>query len=250
MKYRQLGTIMLFFFFCSIGAQELKLCFQTGYGLYNMESLKQITQKAFVRLPFEAKIISNYPPYHYYQPMIKLANKNFEYGLIYLFQTTGSRISSKDYSGEYRFDSKINCNSPGIFLSGYAQINKNIKMGLFLQAGINFSTLKVNEFLQIDTIIGNHDYEFNSHCFFIEPGINLSYSWIHICFEIDFGYCKEFLRNDFSESGESQNRILFKKDYLNFDMWDGMRIGATISYTLFTSKVKQSKNNNEQEAIK
>jgi len=229
--------IGLTFCFQSLEAQDIKFCFQTGYGFYNMSSLKKITKESFEKLPFEAKIISNYPPYHYYQPMIKFSIENFDFGFIYLFQTTGSRISSKDYSGEYRFDSKINCNSPGIIINGIIKDYNILKIALVLQTGVNISVLKMNEYLRIDPLTNTTDQKFTAISFYFEPGINLIYPWNHINFELNIGYKKEMFRNDFSLKGADQNSIPVKKDFIDPDIWDGLRLGITISYTLMKKKL-------------
>ena len=240
MNFKLFLLVILSFWFTSSKAQNIKLGLQTGYGFYNMSSLKDVSKNALNQLPFEAKIVSDYPPYFYYQPTIRFSKNNFEYGITYLFQTTGSRISSKDYSGEYRFDTKINSNGPGIFIDGIIADNKDFETGLFLQAGINLSKLKVNEYLQIDSLTNSTDYKFTSHSFYLEPGINFSYSINHICFELNFGYHKEMSRINFSQSGSNSNEIPLKTDFLEGDMWDGFRLGITFSYILFTSNESEN----------
>ena len=128
MNYKLLLLTVFTSCFISLKAQDIKFCFQTGYGFYNMSSLKRNTRY----LPFDTKTVSNYPAYQYYKPMIKLVTRNFEFGVVYLFQTTGSRISSKDYSGEYRYDTKINSNSPGVIINKTFHNWGNIKAGLYL----------------------------------------------------------------------------------------------------------------------
>src|SRR4030042_3249631 len=113
MKYKFLTFLLIVIDFHFLNAQNINICFQAGYGFYDMSTFSEINKTVLKQLPFEANIVSNYPAYRYYQPMIKTNKGLYDLGMLYLFQTTGSRISSKDYSGEYRFDAKINGHSLG-----------------------------------------------------------------------------------------------------------------------------------------
>jgi hypothetical protein len=220
------------FCFLNLKAQEIKFCFQTGFGFYSMSSFKTITQKSFAALPFDAKIISNYPPYLFYQPMLKFACKNFEFGFLYLFQTTGSRISSADYSGEYRLDTKINSNSPGIIINGAIKDYKIIKLGLSLKAGMNFSELKINETFRLDTVTNTSNYRLTAKSGYFEPGMYFIYPKNRMSLELNIGYYKEILKNDYTFNEGSQGEIPVKKKFTDSDIWDGLRIGVTFSYTI------------------
>lgn len=216
----------------NLPAQEVKICVQTGCGFYNMGTMSSVTNDLLHQLPFEAKILSNYPPYYYYQPMIKLSFKNFDFGFVYTFQTTGSVISSKDYSGEYRLDSKINGYSPGIILSSIINDYESFKVGLFLQSGMNFSKLKMNEYLQVDTMVNRSNIKFRANSFYFEPGMYLAYTKNNISFELNIGYFKEIRIGDY-EMEKGSGRIVVKKNFYDSDVWDGFRLGVTFSYTLF-----------------
>jgi hypothetical protein len=220
----------------SLEAQNFKFCFQTGYGFYNMSTFSQLTNQIQSGLPFESKIISNYPAYHYYQPMIILSKNNLDIGLVYLFQTTGSRISSADYSGEYEFDTKINSHSPGIILSGIIKDYNKIKIGLSMQTGWCFSTLKVNEYFRIDTIVNNEEYKYKSNSIYCEPGINCIYTLNNMGFEFNVGYFKEIVRFDYSYDGSGGGDIPVNKKFTDPDVWDGVRIGVTFWYKLNKNK--------------
>jgi hypothetical protein len=232
MKYIFSFAFIFPFCFLNLKAQDIKLCFQSGLGFYNMSSFKAITQESYEALPFEAKIISNYPPYFYYQPMIKLGFKNFEFGFLYLYQTTGSRISSADYSGEYRLDTRINCNSPGIIFNGNIKDYKTIRLGLSLKAGMNFSEFKLNESLRIDTVTNTSNYRLTAKSGYFEPGFYCVYPKNRISLKLNIGYYKEIFKNDYSLNEPGMGVISVKKDFTDSDIWDGFRIGVTFSYTI------------------
>jgi hypothetical protein len=149
-----------------------------------------------------------------------------KYGFIYTYQSTGSRVSSKDYSGEYKFDARIYSHSPGVFINIY-RYKGTMTFGLFSEIGINFNTLKLNEYVRIDTIANNQKYSFTSTSFYVKPGVNIIYPWNKYSLEFNVGIYKEFLKNDLSDG---QSFIPVKKNILEYDMWDGLRIGLIFSY--------------------
>jgi hypothetical protein len=238
MKCRLLLIALLWLCTSAIEAQDFKICYQTGYGFYDMSSFSAITERINAQFAFETKIISNYPAYFYYQPMIKLSFQNVETGLLYLFQTSGSRVSSKDYSGEYRFDTHINCNSMGIIINPLLKDYNKIKLYLTFEAGMNFSTLKAEEYFQLNTTVNRSDDEFTSQSFYFEPGFNLSYEWKRLNFECNIGYFKEFSRKNYTMVGDSRNEIEVDKNFADADVWDGFRSGLTVSYTLHYHEAK------------
>ena len=63
-------TILLLVFSLQAKSQEYHLMFQTGMGNYSMSDLKGLNQINLKRLPFEAKIVSDFPPYWTYRPAV------------------------------------------------------------------------------------------------------------------------------------------------------------------------------------
>lgn len=240
MKLKLLLILVITSFALSLEAQNFKFCFQTGYGFYNMSTFSNLTNQIENGLPFESKIISNYPPYHYYQPMVKFSKNNVDIGLVYLFQTSGSRISSADYSGEYTFDTKINSHSPGILLGGILKDYKKIRVGYSMQTGVCFSTLKANEYFRIDTEVNNAEYKYKSHSIYCEPGINCIYTLNSMGFEFNVGYFKEVFRADYSNDGSGGGGIPVNKKFYESDVWDGVRVGITFSYKLNKNKTDEN----------
>ena len=218
---------------CSnIVAQNLQFGFQYGIGIYNMNSLKSVTEKTYDQLPFESKIISNYPVYFYYEPILKLLYKDLNFGILYTYQSTGSRISSKDYSGEYKFDSRIYSNSPGLYVSYNMNHDLKYRFALFSEIGINITKLNMNESINVDTVI-NNNYKFFTNSYYFKPGIVFSYKLKKLCFDISVGYFKEFKRNNFNLKGDPEAELPVKTKFLDSDIWDGFRFGITVSYTIF-----------------
>jgi hypothetical protein len=95
-------------------AQNVSAEFQAGTGTYTMNDLKDFNRVIKEDIPFDTKIVSDFPPFLNYAACFKLQVNNANLGLVYSFQTTGSRISGQDYSGEYYFDMTINGHAPGV----------------------------------------------------------------------------------------------------------------------------------------
>ncbi len=231
--HRFLLTLAICFLAISANAQDIKVSIQTGYGFYNMSSFSNITDDIYENLPFESKIISNYPPYIYYQPMFIFTINRLDIGVYYLFQTSGSRISSKDYSGEYLFDSKINSNSSGIILGYRIKKYENISIGLNVQVGYTFNTLEFHESLKLnEQILSEDENTLTSQNPYFKPNLDISYNWNRLSGSINLGYFKEFLRNNYSLEGARENEILVETKFTESDIWDGFRIGISFSYTI------------------
>lgn len=236
MMYKFLLSIFFLTLVTISNAQSIKISIQTGYGFYNMSTFKNITEDVCQNVPFESKIMSNYPPYNYYQPMLILTKNRFDIGLLYIYQTTGSRISSKDYSGEYLFESKINGHNPGVILGYKIKEYKRIDVGLSLHAGISFNTLKFIEYFQIGNEVINDDVSsFTEYNFYFRPNMNFSYTRNRFSGNLSIGYFKEIFRNKYTLVGARENYIAVNKNFGESDVWDGFRFGLTISYFILKS---------------
>lgn len=237
MMNKYLLALALFLSIASSNAQDLKISFQTGYGFYDMNTFKDITKDANESLAFETKIISNYPPYNYYQPMIIIVNNKLELGFFYLFQTTGSRISSVDYSGEYLFDSKINSHSPGILIGYEIKEYDKISIGLNVLVGFTFNTLKFNESLKLNKeLVSDEENTLTSENPYFKPNLKITYSINRFSSSINVGYLKEFFRNNYTLEGARANHIPVETKFSESDIWDGIRIGISFSYTMIKNK--------------
>jgi hypothetical protein len=223
-----------------IYSQDLKVGFTTGIGTYSMSGLKTINKAITESLPFDTQVVSGFPLYLYYQPKVVMKFADFSFGLVYTFQSTGSRISGKDYSGEYRFDMKVNSNNPGI----YAEINilskNNYKFSIYSNGGFVFTNLKMNEYFNLqDTLLTDASTKFKALNYYFEPGINATYSLSPVLsLALNAGYFIQFGSKGFYKESN--------KDYILTDPsnqktinpdWNGIRVGIS-AYYAFHKKVK------------
>ena len=211
-------------------AQEFKVGFQSGLGTYKMHRLKDLSNYLAYYNSLLPKVVSNYPSYFYYQPSVTFAFKKINLGFLYSFHSTGSRISIKDYSGEYRFDSKIKCHTLGTVGEINLNPEKKIKFILYSEVGVIFTKLNLTESFTVnDQSLIDIKYDFTSKSYYYEPGLKISYPLSSILFECNLGYFKQFGKGTFKTSDDLN--VYTNGDLLKPD-WSGLRIGISV-YLVF-----------------
>jgi hypothetical protein len=208
-------------------SQSLSVGFQTGIGFYNMEELRGLNAEVFGTLPFKAKIISDYPPYFYYKPSCLISLGKVNAGFKAAYYSSGSRISSRDISGEYLMDTRINCLAPGLYIDLHFFSIRKYKIWLFNEGGFLFSKLSMKENLTVDRQeLINSSYNFKSENYFIEPGLKVDYNIYRFIFiELNTSYSTQFGKNIFkTNAGEI---IDYGKGPLHPD-WNGFRFGLSL----------------------
>jgi hypothetical protein len=238
---KSLVSIILFILIINARAisQDFSIGFQSGIATYSMLDLKKINKIIPGELPFDTKTVANFPPFFYFSAVVKKRIGNVNLGLVYLFQSTGSRISGKDYSGEYRFDMLVNCSAPGIYSEVILPSSGKSQFSYFSIAGFAYSGLKLNEFLNVlDENVTDETYRFRAVNYYIEPGFSYNYPYRFFNFGINAGYLIQFRNNAFHSTG-NKNEILTNPQSGEPAVpgWSGLRAG--LSFTIcFPSKEK------------
>lgn len=215
-------------------SQELKIGFQTGIGTYSMSGLKEINKAVPQNLPFDTKLVSDFPANWYFRPAFSLQFDKISIGINYSFQSTGSRISAKDYSGEYHFDIQVNSNSPGIYSEVYLGPLKKAHLNLYSILGVSFSKLKLNEYLiALDQILTDETYSFKAQCFYIEPGFHLIYPVKFLNIGLYAGYIVQFGKQAFYTDDNKNNKLYSPGSSESIKPgWNGLRFGVSFYYIL------------------
>jgi hypothetical protein len=215
----------------------LKLGYQIGFGTYSMNNLKDINDQVSESLPFDSKIVDNFPGYLYFRPSVALEFAKYSIGLICSFQSTGSRISSKDFSGEYRFDTKVKSTSPGIYGDIKLLSQKKSRLCVYSIAGLIFSKLNIHETLSLKSSHDeNQNIDFKAQNYFLEPGIDYSYSIGSLSVGLNVACFITIGSQAFYSGDNKKNSLQISKN--NQDVkpdWNGIRSGFSILYT-FRSK--------------
>ena len=228
-----LVVLFLFSLVQGANAQHVKVGYQIGLGTYSMNALKNINDQVLESLPFDSKVVDNFPGYLYFRPSVSLVFAGYSIGLIYTFQSTGSRISAKDFSGEYSFDTKVHSSAPGIY--GDLKIFSKKKNTLCINsaAGILFYKLNTHESLTLQSSqVQNQVIDFKAQNFFMEPGLSYYYSMGSFCLGLNAGYFITIGNQAFYYGDINKTKL---HDYKNQQDvkpdWNGIRAAFSISYT-------------------
>jgi len=197
-----------------------------------MTDLKELNEIAVRLPPFETKLVHDFPAYFYYRPFILLKLKRISFGPVYTFQSTGSRISARDYSGEYLLDMVVNSNGPGIYDEIVLYDLYNLQYSFYSTFGALFSNLKMKETLVVnDESLTDDKYKFKSFNYYLEAGLKISYSYQFLDFGFSAGYQIQVGDGSFRYS-ENDDMKLINTENNNpvRPEWNGFRAGLSISY--------------------
>lgn len=213
-------------------SQNLNFVLEQGLGSYRMHDLKEFNSMSLNSLPFDAKVTDNFPNYWNYKPSLVLSFKKLlAAGITCSYQSTGSRISRIDYSGEYSFDTKISAFSPGVFAELYFPLNK-LRISFNNEAGIEYSKLRLIEYLKISSDLKKDGYSFKSQNWYYEPTVRLSYPVLFFRLGIAAGYLFDLKKGTFLSTESSNINIKLSDGKLATADWSGIRFSATLSYNM------------------
>ena len=210
----------------TVRAQKFELAASIGMGTYSMKDLKQINKNALEILPFEAQITNEFPPWIQYRASVVYnLHDKYKFGIVYIHNSTGSRISSKDYSGEYSFDNLLTGNSAGILLGMNLFRMQRFTIDLDAIFGGIFTRFVNKEQLAVADTVISATSTFNSTSFFCNPELEFTYSFPVVNAGAFFGYMLD-------AGGKS-----------TWSNWSGMRLGVFVAmrfpYTIETKGKKE-----------
>ena len=229
-------AIMIFLFFTAICgySQKFGIGFQTGVGTYSMSGLESLNSYVIQNLPIKTKLVSDFPAYWYYKPSISLNFERFSIGFLSTFQSTGSRVSAKDYSGEYRFDIKVKSHNPGIYGEAALLTKEKMQLSLSSVVGITLSRLKMEESIFVDDEILTNDHsKFKALNYYFEPGFNFYYRVYFVILGINAGYFLQFGKQAYYTNGNKDYMLgIPRSDNPIKPDWNGFRAGLSVRYIL------------------
>jgi hypothetical protein len=221
--------------FCiNSSSQSLTISLNSGIGSFSMNDLKALNRQNLNALPFSAKITSNFPNFIYVKPALIYNSKGkISAGITLGYTSTGSRISSVDYSGEYALDNLTRAFSPG-FIADYIIFDKRIAVSVYCEAGIEFTRLSVRKNITINNESEITLNTFKSSNYFFEPGIKVSYPLFFLNIGLSAGYLTDIHKGEFDYNGISNNLLKLTDGRNARSDWSGLRIGLCVSYRIFT----------------
>lgn len=190
-----------------------------GYGTYSMTELKERRDKSVERMPFDAKVVDDYPGFLYFRPEIyfKFGNGAL-FGLGFGYNSTGSRIAYSDYSGEYEADLIVSAYSLRLIMGGYFINKTKFGAGAYFQIEPNLSQYKVEEYLQIYDVTQYDQSKTKNYNINLELGLNSYYQISNRFFgNLNAGYCFYEIYDLFNNNAPTMD-------------WRGLRISLGVSY--------------------
>jgi hypothetical protein len=230
MKNRTLVLLFIVILTRSANSQEVKLGFQTGIGTYSMDGLKNIVDEVPNNLSFDSKVVSYFPAYIYYRSSVGIKFNDFGVGLVYTFQSTGSRVSAKDYSGYYHFDMKVHSNNPGIYGEIKIADGNIYKIYMYSLIGLSFSKLETLEYLKVNNdLLTNVKHNFKAQNYYLEPGLNFIHHFKSLSIGLNLGYMIHFGKEAFHTGTDKKSTLFDPVNQVSVKPnWNGIRIGLSI----------------------
>lgn len=230
--------LLLLFASNKLLSQEIVFEYNQGLGSYSMAGLKSLNETVKGSLPFNTEIVNDFPMYWYFRPGISYRIKLFEIGCIYQYQSTGSRISVKDYSGNYHFDTQVSSHAPGIKLGYIILDNDLLRLKIYALGGIILSKLKLDEYLEVnEEALINEEFSFKGQNYYIEPGVAISHPFRFIELAINMGYNLQFGDQAFYFQDIKDATLRNTKTGRPIKPgWTGIRIGLSVIYSIKTKK--------------
>ncbi|HLP73191.1 MAG TPA: hypothetical protein VK155_09830 [Bacteroidales bacterium] len=219
-------------------AQELNLVVEPGMGTYRMTDLRELNRLTLNSLLFKAEQTDDFPSYWNYKSSLLFSMKRLvSFGVTFSHESTGARISRADYSGEYRFDTRIRAFSPGAVAEVWFPVNKFI-IALSNEAGFEYSKLRLTEYFRVESESEQAAYTFTSKNFYYEPAIKLSYPVWLFRLGISAGYLFDLNRDALSGTDVNVKSIILSNGDKAVSDWSGVRIGASLSYNILRTKIE------------
>lgn len=212
-----------------ISAQTVSFSAGAGTGTYNMKQLSDLNEVLQGEVPFETRIVSDFPPFLNYSASLKVRVNNFRYGLEYSYLTTGSRVSAKDYSGEYLLDMTLNGHSAGLSAGFVIPSTGKLEFSFSGVAGVIFTRLRINENLVVlENQILDTRLRAQSETPYVGPVIGISYPAGVFDFGLNAGYLFQITKDNFALTDGTEGILLNPSTGKSVGPgWDGFRVGLT-----------------------
>jgi hypothetical protein len=228
-------TILILFLHLAAGtsifSQQLSIGFTGGVGTYSMNELKTLNDAW--QPDFDAKLVSDFPAWFYYQPSLRFRSEKYTIGFTCTFQSTGSRISAKDYSGEYRFDMLVHSKNLGVYFGLDVLTRNKSRFSVYAEPGLTYSNLKINQYLHLlSTVVDDQTVKFRALNLFLEHGIAWSYSiFPSFTAGLNLGYSLQAGKQDFYTGGDTDRELVNPVTHESIrPQWNGFRFGITLMY--------------------
>lgn len=200
--------------------QKVELMFTSGMAGYSMRDLKTTNDDLQSQIPFSTKLTANFPMTFQFGGHFAVQLSNlYKIGVLYTYNSTGSRITSSDYSGSYYYDNIVTGNTIGILNGFRLYAYKAFRVDLQANIGIVASILKITEELNVADTTFTSAVHYSAVGMYLEPSMEISYQWKHLKGGIYLGYFLNPMGRIRNESGQKSSSTI---------NWSGLRFGIEI----------------------
>lgn len=209
-----------------LGETSISVGFGSGIATFHMPALKSLNRDLLRSLPFDAKIVSNMPPFLTYEAFVLMESSNFSIGPLISYRSTGSRISSTDYTGSYLFDLKLQSFNYGIKSSYQLFQSRKSSWLVYINAGFIFSKMSATEkFVLYEEMPSTETENFTSHNYFTEPGISYQFMvYKHYKVNLYAGVEIQLDQEKFKINSQFNSQAAFGPN------WTGFRTGIALLF--------------------
>lgn len=185
---------IIFLLYCSIQAytQGWSIDYSFGYGTYQLDDIKSLQHSMLNN--YGLKETDFFPNYITHSVSLGYYTGHHHFGSNFSYLTTGGRLHRADYSGAYTVDMILDGYRLGAFYRYY--INTGFSpLSIYLQTspGVLFSTLKIEEQVNVYSESAQETTELKGVGIYFEPTIGAKYcftNWMQFSFgggyEVDF----------------------------------------------------------------
>ena len=235
--YRIMISVFAVLLSYSVNAQDSppKVYFTafSGIATYKMDPLKKLNELTEENLPFPVRKINNFDPGFYLGGILQIPLfYNIELCLRYQYNTTGSRIGQKDYSGYYTFDQIVNGHLLGIEPEIIIDEKEHHRVSFSIMSGALFTTVKTEETLEVSGDKEQDSEYLSAFSVPVYPSLKLSVpviiDWITGSFSL--GYL--FDTGGKVHLKDNRDAILMVDDKYIRTEWSGWRIALGLKFTL------------------
>lgn len=232
LKYYMTVFLAVQIFSVNLTAQGIRITVTAGAGTYRMQSMKTFIEKVNESLPFSPEVVDEFPPYWWYSADASIIYGDFTWGLTINYNSTGSRVSLKDYSGEYLSDRKLIAVSPGI-TAGYLlpPLGDRFSLTPVADLGVLISGMEVDETLVAagETVSDFHD-NYRAFNFYANPSVRFAWTVSSmVSLELRTGYLLQFGGGQFKSKTHSGSGAGI---YHASPDWTGLRCGLSVVISL------------------
>lgn len=229
-------TISLFLFYAIVpivlAAQPASIGIGFGRASYAMDDLKLWNEDLGNSIDFEHGITSSFPDWWMFSVQSRIPiSPRLSTCVNYNYNSSGSRISSKDYSGEYRIEQVINGYSLGTGLYYGLIPSGKTEILAGLEAGGTYGRHKLKEEIIIENGSEKEETRFSAWSIYTMPALDIAYPIGPIILGVKLGYNFSFmgrLRYQNYPVKTSDRKHVIKAD------WSGYRVLFSLSLPLNT----------------